>query len=452
MNSKGPILLRNWITVIGTMITTVSAVLFLTVFFADLFGFHTNPYIDIVIFLIVPIFFLLGLGLIPIGIWWERWRLHTGHPAKRWPWIDLNDAVLRRRMFLVVVLTMANAVIVSLAAYRGVEFMDSPQFCGEVCHEVMEPEYVAYQDGPHSRVSCVGCHIGPGAPYLVKSKIDGTRQVLAVMLNSHSRPVPAPVHTLRPAREVCEQCHWPEKFHGDTVRVFREFASDEQNTESATTMTLFVGGGSARLGVGTGIHWHMNLDNEIEYVTTDPKREVMAYVRLRRRDGTVREYFAPGVTPEQVAAGERRRMDCMDCHNRPAHTFSATPERAVDAAIAIGQIPRELAYVRREAVAAVSAEYPDKAAALEAIAARLRKHYESNPGTDARLVERAIAGTRDVWSRNVFTAMNVKWGTYPNHIGHVDSPGCFRCHDDEHKSKDGKVISQECELCHKEVE
>jgi hypothetical protein len=145
-------------------------------------------------------------------------------------------------------------------------------------------------------------------------------------------------------------------------------------------------------------------------------------------------------------------MDCMDCHNRPAHTFSATPERAVDAAIAIGQIPRELAHVRREAVAAVSAEYPDRAAALEAIAARLRKHYESNPGTDARLVERAIAGTRDVWSRNVFTAMNVKWGTYPNHIGHVDSPGCFRCHDDEHTSKDGKVISQECELCHKEVE
>jgi hypothetical protein len=192
----------------------------------------------------------------------------------------------------------------------------------------------------------------------------------------------------------------------------------------------------------------MNVANEIEYVTSDARREVIPYVRLRTRDGEVREYRAAGVTPEQIAAGQRRRMDCMDCHNRPAHTFFPSPQRAVDAAISLGVIPKELPFVRREAIAAVSVEYADKAAALEGIAGRLRQHYQSVPGADPRLIDRAVGGAREVWARNVFPAMNVKWGTYANHIGHIDSPGCFRCHDDEHKTSDGKVIRQDCELCH----
>jgi hypothetical protein len=222
---SGFTLARNWISMIGIALTTAAAVLFLTVFFADLFGLHTNPYIGIVFLLIMPGLFVFGLLLIPIGMWWERRRIRAGRPARTgWPRLDLNDPIQRRAVSLVLVLTLANVVIVSLAAYRGIHFMDSPQFCGEVCHEVMQPEYTAYVDGPHSRVSCVGCHIGPGAPYLVKSKVDGIRQVFAVMFDSYARPIPAPVHTLRPAREVCEQCHWPEKFHGDKVIVTREYA------------------------------------------------------------------------------------------------------------------------------------------------------------------------------------------------------------------------------------
>jgi hypothetical protein len=257
---------------------------------------------------------------------------------------------------------------------------------------------------------------------------------------------------MRPARDTCEGCHWPEKFHGDEVKTIREYAEDETNSETVTPLTLYVGGGSARLGVGTGIHWHMNLDNQIEYITTDPKRENIPYVLLRDRNGTVREYTVGTVTPEKLAAGERRRMDCMDCHNRPAHTFSYTPERAVNDAMAQGRIPKELPFVRREALAAVTEEYADRQTALGRIAARLREHYRAQPATDAQLLERAIAGTQDVWARNVFPAMKVTWGTYTNHIGHLDTPGCFRCHDDEHKSKDGKVIRQDCTLCHSEVE
>jgi hypothetical protein len=330
--------------------------------------------------------------------------------------------------------------------------METPQFCGQVCHTTMEPQFVAHQSGPHARVPCVACHVGPGVNALVESKLAGTRQLWQVIRRSVPRPIQSPVRNMRPARDTCEGCHWPEKFHGDEVKTIREYAEDETNSETVTPLTLYVGGGSARLGVGTGIHWHMNLDNQIEYITTDPKRENIPYVLLRDRNGTVREYTVGTVTPEKLAAGERRRMDCMDCHNRPAHTFSYTPERAVNDAMAQGRIPQELPFVRREALAAVTEEYADRQTALGRIAARLREHYRAQPATDAQLLERAIAGTQDVWARNVFPAMKVTWGTYTNHIGHLDTPGCFRCHDDEHKSKDGKVIRQDCTLCHSEVE
>jgi nitrate/TMAO reductase-like tetraheme cytochrome c subunit len=428
------------------------AALFLVLLLIDFLGFLHNPYLGLLLFVAIPAGFVLGLLLIPIGLYLDRRRRRTtpGEPPADWPVLDLRIARHRTIIAVGVVLTCVNLMMLSVASYGAVHYMETTEFCGTVCHTTMEPQYVAHQQGPHARVPCVDCHVGPGAEALVRSKLAGTRQLWQVVRGTVPRPVPSPVHDMRPATFTCESCHWPESVHGDKVRVIREYADDEPNSETATTLTLFVGGGSAALGIGTGIHWHMNLDNEVEYVTTDPQRAVIPYVRLRTRDGTVREYAAPNVTPAQIAAGERRRMDCMDCHSRPAHTFSATPQRAVDEAIAQNRIPRELPFVRREAVAAVSTEYPNKQAALDAIAARLAEFYRQRPGVDPRLVARATAGAQDVWARNVFPAMNVKWGTYHNHISHVDSPGCFRCHDDEHKTPDGRVIRQDCEMCHKE--
>jgi hypothetical protein len=447
-------LIQNWVSITGAFITTAAVVVFLVVFVADLFGYHTNPYIGIVFFLIVPGIFLFGLALVPAGIWIERRRRRLGrepsHP--HWPRVDLNLPRHRRIAIVVLVLTIANVVIASLAAYRGIEFMDSVPFCGEVCHEVMQPEFVAYQDGPHSRVTCVQCHIGPGAPWFVRSKIDGVRQVFAVAFNSHERPIPSPVQNLRPAREVCEQCHWPEKFHGDKVEVKREFAGDEENTESVTTLQIHVGGGSERLGIATGIHWHMNVANEVEYIATDDKRQEIGYVRLKDRFGTVKEYYAEGVTEEALQAGERRLMDCMDCHNRPSHPFASSAERAVDEAMALGEISPKLPFAKREAVAAVTGTYPDQQAAADAIAQRLRAFYRENYKAiyDGRRpeVERAVTGAQHLYRRNVFPSMKVGWGTYPNNIGHMAFPGCFRCHDDSHTAKDGSVIRQDCDLCH----
>jgi len=316
----------------------------------------------------------------------------------------------------------------------------------------MKPEFVAYQDGPHSRVTCVQCHIGPGASWFARSKVSGTRQVFAVTLKTYSRPIPSPVQNLRPARDTCEQCHWPEKFHGDVVRKVYEYGDDEKNTESVTTLNVHVGGGSERLGVATGIHWHMNVANEVEYIATDDKRQVIPYVRLKDRFGNVREYVAEGTTPEQLAKGERRRMDCMDCHNRPSHPMAATAERAVDQAIARGEIPRTLPFVRRESVKALKASYPSEGAATEAISRSLRDFYRTEHQdaymTKRQDVEKTVVAAQRIFSRNVFPEMNVQFGTYANNIGHMDFPGCFRCHDDNHKSKDGKTINQECDTCH----
>src|SRR6185503_17116832 len=272
-------LIRSPLSVAGMVLTTISAALFLVVFLADLFGLHTNPYIGVLFFLILPALFVLGLLLIPLGAWVERRRRAAGKPpsAVHWPRIDLNDPRQRMTAFIVFLLTIANIVIVSLGAYRGVEYMDSVAFCGQVCHSVMKPEFVAYQDGPHSRVTCVQCHIGSGASWFARSKVSGTRQLFAVSLKTYSRPIPSPVRNLRPARDTCEQCHWPEKFHGDVVRKVYEYGDDEKNTESVTTLNVHVGGGSERLGVATGIHWHMNVANEIEYIATDGKRQTIPW-------------------------------------------------------------------------------------------------------------------------------------------------------------------------------
>jgi len=444
---------RNPLTLFGIWLTTVSSVLFLVVFLADVFGVHTNPYIGIIFFLVLPSLFAFGLVLIPSGIVLSRRRERQGKPAAvlRWPVVDLNVAHQRKVAFFIAAATMVNIVVLGLATYRGVEYMDSPEFCGQVCHTVMKPEFTAYLNGPHARVACVQCHIGPGAPWFVKSKLSGTRQLFAVALETYPTPIPSPVEDLRPARDTCEQCHWPEKFTGDRLRTVREFAEDEANTGTTSTLRLHVGSGQEKLGA-TGIHWHMSPSVRVTYITTDPKRQTIPYVEVDDGSGTVRKFRAEGVTDEQLARGEQRTMDCMDCHNRPSHRFDTSPERAVNEAMAHGEIPTDLPFIRREAVAALKATYPSEADAPQAIANRLQTFYrtqlpEGLPGREESL-RRAVKTVQALYGRNVFPQMKVTWGTYPNNIGHQDFPGCFRCHDDAHKAADGRTISQDCSTCH----
>jgi hypothetical protein len=449
-------LFRNAITIFGAAVTTTGAVLFLAFFLLDLAGMHSNPYLGMLFFLVCPGLFVAGLAIMPIGMWFAHRRRAAGVKAWRptWPKIDLNEAVQRRAALVFFASTVANILIVSVASYSGIEYMDSPQFCGRLCHEVMEPEWAGFQEGAHSRVACIQCHIGPGAPWFVKAKLSGLRQVYAVTFNTHSRPIPSPVTDLRPARDTCEQCHWPEKFHGDKIRAVRTYGDDEANTASTTTLRMHIGGINRLDQTATGIHWHVSAMNRIEYIATDDKRQVIPYIKLDDGKGNVTEFFADGVTDAASLKGERRLLDCIDCHNRPSHTFAFSAERAVDDATTAGGFDVKLPFIRREAVKVVKASYPNKDAALKGIQDGLTAYYRDNyPKAPRESVSRAVATAQHVFERNVFPTMNVGWGSYPNNVGHSDPgpspfPGCFRCHDDSHKSRAGKVISQDCGLCH----
>lgn len=441
---------RNPVSAIGVALTTASALLFLFLFTLHIFGFLESPYIGILVFILMPAVFVAGLLLIPLGGWLEGRREAAGLEPRRWPTIDLNDPTHRRMVSFISIATVANVLILSMASYGAVEYSESQPFCGELCHTVMEPEFVAHADGLHGRVHCVQCHVGPGAGGFVAAKLNGTRQLWLAATGTYPRPIPTPVETMPAVQNTCEQCHRPDRFVGDRLDVIYDHANDAANTETKTTVRLHVGGPISGTGSGIGIHWHMNLANEIEYVALDGKRENIAYVRVATPDGSVREFFGEGVKESDVARKPRRRMSCLDCHSRPAHTFGSSPARAVDAALGQGRLNAKIPFIRREAVRALSGSYPTQALGLEAIEREIRKGVSANqPHTfEESDLRRAIEVTQRIYRDNVFPSMKVGWGTYPNQLGHTESNGCFRCHDDSHKTKEGVAISQDCELCH----
>jgi hypothetical protein len=447
-------LAQNPVSQTGVVLTTSAAVT-LIVFWIYLIvqARPVHPYTGIVFFLLLPGVFALGLILIPLGIWLRRRKLRArGELPTEFPKIDLRSPYLRRALMIVGFLTFANFAIMGAASYKGVEYMDSAQFCGKTCHTVMEPEFTAYVDSPHSRVGCVECHIGPGAPWFVKAKISGVRQVFAVALKTYSKPIPSPVHDLRPARDTCEHCHWPQKFTGDRFLMRTKYADDEKNTPSTSVLLLKIGGRTAEGLVG--IHGrHLSDAERIEYVSTDGRRQVIPLVTYIDDAGKKVEYVSTEtkVTTEQLASAERRKMDCMDCHNRPTHAFDM-PDRAVDKAMREGRISAKLPFVKREALAALKADYADRATASQKIPAALgdfyRTKYPSVFQSDRAAVETAAEQVKAIYMRNIFPDMGVTWGSHPNNIGHEDFLGCFRCHDGKHKSSDGKVITDDCEACH----
>lgn len=435
---------RNPLSALGAAIATTMAIVLLVLLLLESVGAITNPYVGLLVFIAIPLVFVLGLLLIPIGAWWSRRRRRQDPLRAEWPVLDLGRAKHRNVAMIVGTLTIVNIAIVSMAAYGGVHYMDSAAFCGQVCHTTMEPQYASSQVWPHAEVECTTCHVGPGAGAAVQAKMAGTRQLYHLVTNQVPKPVPSPESLVRPARDTCQHCHWSNQRHGDRPRVIYEYANDERNSETLTKLQLHVGTGRTP---GRGIHWHADSRNVIEFVPGDGEDGEVPYVRLTDGSGQFREYVRKGQTAEAYASTPRRRMDCTDCHNRPAHTMFATAERAADTALADGRIPRDLPFVRRETVAALKGNYPDRETGLGAIARHFTQFYAGRNVPPQR-VRQAIGGAQELWSRNVFPAMRVTWGTYRNNLGHIDSPGCFRCHDDEHQSRDGRTIRQDCELCH----
>lgn len=451
MRPAAAALLRSRIAIVGVTLTTVGALVFLLLFALELFGYFENPYVGIVIFIMVPAIFVFGLLLIPLGLWLDRRRrIKAGVEAPLPATFSLADPNLRRAALFVAAATIVNLAIVSFASFGAIEYSESQAFCGQSCHPVMKPEFEAHRTGPHSRVHCVSCHVGPGAGALVNAKLQGSRQLWLVATNTFDRPIPAPIHNLPSVDGTCANCHWPDRYIGDVIKVFYEYADDEANTETKTTVRLHVGGPIAGTGSGSGIHWHMNRSNVVEYLAADEDRETITYVRSQGRDGAVREYFAEGVTAADVAGKPLRTMDCTDCHNRAAHSFGTTPERAVDGAIGAGLIDTKIPFIRREAVRALRATYASHEAADQQIDRSIRDALNASlpHGFEESALRRSIGVAQAIYRRNVFPEMKIGWGSYTNHGGHTTSNGCFRCHDESHKTRDGLAIKQDCESCH----
>ena len=445
---------QNPLTLTGTVVTTSTALTTIAFWFYDIFlpG-PPHPYIGLLVFLILPGIFVLSLLLIPLGIWLRRRSLRgSGKLPAVFPAIDLGMPVVRRTLEWVAAATALNLLIVGTASYRGVEYMDSTSFCGTTCHTVMAPEYTTYQNSPHSRVACVECHIGPGAGWFVRSKLSGLRQVVAVTFHTYSRPIPSPVKYLRPARETCEQCHWPQRFTGDKFLVNTSYKDDEKNTPQTDVLVLKVGGRTWQGSVG--IHGHHLADNaRIRYISTDAQRQTIPVVDYTDDSGKTTEFISSDAksTQQQLDKGEHRVMDCVDCHNRPTHTFDL-PDSAVDKQMSLGRISPELPSIKKKAVEVLKVDYPTRDVAQQSITAEINKFYQTNyPAiyqAQRTVVEQAGAEVARIYLRNIFPDMRVTWGTHPNNIGHNDSPGCFRCHDGSHTSADGQTITNDCSACH----
>jgi len=445
-------LLRNYISLSGLVIVALALANIIVLVLIDLTSSRSSPYIGLLAYMVLPVFLVLGLVLISVGIWRERHRRLTataGEPMRLH--IDLTDPGHQSRLIFFGATVVVFTLLSAFGSYHAYHFTETTSFCGELCHTVMHPESVAHDHSPHARVACVDCHVGAGASWYVKSKLSGARQVVKTILNTYPRPIETPVANLRPASQTCEQCHWPRNFWGAQLKVFNHFAFNEENTPRQVRLLIKTGGGDPKAGLGVaGIHWHMNIANKIEY-RSDEKRQDIPWVRMTAPDGTVTEYTTSEATDESTAGLEQRRMDCVDCHNRPTHRYNP-PDLSVDQAMAANRISPTLPWAKKVAVEALTADYKSTDEAVASIAQNIQQFYqEKYPKlalSRAGDVQNMVEETKRIFRENIFPEMKVDWRTHPDNVGHHYYKGCFRCHDGEHKSASGKTITKSCTACH----
>jgi len=448
-NPKSKILqdLRNWISLAGAIIALggIFAFFLLFVFSAG----AGNGYVGLLTYLVAPFFVILGLAITGAGYLMRRKaRLSAPEGAAAATRYAINPANPRHRRVLwgFGLVTAIFLLGTALGTYQTYNFTESANFCGAVCH-VMNPEYVTYQANTHARVACAECHVGSGAGWYVKSKINGMRQLIHYVGNTYPRPIPTPVSNLRPARDICEHCHWPEKFSGGLVRTYNHYTADDQNTPFTVKLMLNVGGAGAKNTPVGGIHWH--IASKVEYYTPDEKRQTIPWVRITNPDATTTIYKTDDYK-DTPPASEIRVMDCVDCHNRPAHRYT-TPNDAVEQALYAGRVDATLPAIKQTAVDALTQPYETETAALAGIAEKIRAKYSAALAKNPQALDATIAAVTDIYRANFFPDMKADWSKYPENIGHKNFPGCFRCHDGNHKAvgqADKSIAATDCNSCH----
>ena len=343
-------------------------------------------------------------------------------------------------------------VVFGIIGIQVWEWSNSPAFCTEVCHDVHPEEPAAYEDSYHARVKCVECHMGRlGTIRNMVLKAGHFKHLPQTIFRQYEHPTEA--ETLRPANESCEQCHWPPSFHYDTVLEIQHFEPDELNTETRTYLILNTGGGAQEKQLGYGIHWH--IENKVEYIATDERKQDIPWVRVTLPDGRTVEYtdVTNPLPAGETAAAEPQVMDCVDCHNQMGHPFES-PEHLIDQAMTAGRLSTDLPFIKKEMEDLLTADYDSQETALEAVEslpAQYKAAYPAAAVAHPEAVEQAAKLAQELVLRLIFEEPGVTWRSFPNnngHGGHKDFPGCFRCHDGEHQSPEGESIRLHCNICH----
>jgi nitrate/TMAO reductase-like tetraheme cytochrome c subunit len=453
MERKIPRIFYNRLSLFGAVVTGLGFFIFLFLFAIQSLTHESEPYAGLVIFIMVPSIMILGILLISLGAFVQWARGKQREEVRELLVIDLTNPVHRNNTIVFLSGVIVFFFLSAFGSYQAYHYTDSVAFCGQLCHSVMKPEFVLYQNSPHARVKCVECHVGAGANWYVKSKMSGLYQVYATLADVYPTPIPTPIENLRPARETCEQCHWPEQFYGAQQRYQSHYLPNEENSEWNVNMLILTGGGSPKFGHSSGIHWHMNMRFEINYIATDEKRQSIPWISAKDAVTDEVTVFASDDAPpdEELEKYEKRRMDCMDCHNRPTHIYRS-PNEAVNLALAVGQMDRSLPYVKKVSVEALAADYGSTEEALEKLASTISVYYRNQYPDVFREKEESIRGSithlQETYTRNFFPEMKARWDDYPDNLGHLNFPGCFRCHDGKHRSPDGRVVSNDCDDCH----
>ena len=439
---RGPSVLQNWMSLMGLVVVIGSLFSFFLLGILNAVAQFSNPYLSILTWMVAPAFLFAGLVLTLVGALRERLRRKGGASLVAAVQIDLSRPRDRRILVGFVIGSLLFIMLSAIGSYNTFEFTESVQFCGQTCHTVMKPELTTHDHGPHARVACVACHVGPGVNWFVRSKLSGSYQVYATAFDKYPRPIPTPIKNLRPARETCEQCHWPRKFSGNLDRTYNYFQSDASNSPYSIRLSIKIGGADPTRGPVGGIHWHMVVGNNVEYIATDEARQKIPWVRITDPQGVVTVYRVPRFTND-ISQFEIRKMDCMDCHNRPSHRF-VPPDQAVNLAMELGQIDRTIPWIKTNAVFVLTRKYDTDNQARDGIATALAERYPNDPR-----IRDVIPVVQQIYRDNFFPEMKANWSIYPDNIGHMIWPGCFRCHDGNHKTDEGKTIkANDCNACH----
>jgi hypothetical protein len=443
----------NSVTYFGVALSVFVLCCEFFLFAIDFFVHPSSGYLGIITYILLPPFLILGLILIPVGARWKQHRVHD-HLEKKHPKhivIDPTSVKHQNAIVIFMVGSIVFLIMTAIGSYKAFNYTESTRFCGVTCHGIMKPEYTTHDQSPHERVKCVDCHVGSGAKWYVHYKVAGTRMVIKAINGSYERPIPAPVETLRPASETCEQCHWPGKTFS-AIQLDKSYYADDptQTAPWRIKMLMHVGGAP---NSGAGIHAHMYFGNDIYYVAEDAKRQKITWIKTVDKTGKATIFMTDDSPYKKIAppAEKIRKMDCIDCHNRATHRFEA-PDVLMNRALAQGDINPSIPMIKSKGVDALGKEYASSDEAIQQIRSSLTDYYSKKQAAfyiaNQGKVEQAITNVIHLYQTNFFPEMKSRWDAYPDNNQHMITLGCFRCHDNEHKANTGEVISRNCKLCH----